>query len=122
MRVEAGLSITRFCQLAGVHRSTWHRWAAREREGQPAHGPWPRPVRDRIAEPARELALRWPAWGHRKIWALLEADGQHALPATVQRALRDHLLLQPAGRMAERRQLARARRRAFVDPRCCAAR
>lgn len=116
MRQQAGLSISRMCALAAIHRSTWHRWAARERDGQPQRGPWPRPVRGRIEQPARELALRWPAWGHRKIWALLCADGHRASPATVERALRDHALLQPDGRMRERRQLARARRSAFVDP------
>jgi hypothetical protein len=115
MRERAGLSVARFCQLVGIHRSTWHRWAARERDG-PQRGPWPRPVRDRISGPAREQALAWPAWGHRKIWALLAADGHHASRATVERALRDHVLLQPAGRMRERRALARARRNAFLDP------
>jgi putative transposase len=54
--------------------------------------------------------------GHRKIWALLTADGHRVSAATVERALRDHALLQPAGRMRERRQLARERRQAFVDP------
>jgi putative transposase len=116
MRRTAGVSITRFCALAGIHRSTWHRWAVRARDGRPARGPWPRPVRGRIEGPARDMALAWPAWGHRKIWALLAADGHQASPATVERALRDHVLLQPAGRMRERRQLARARRNAFVDP------
>jgi transposase InsO family protein len=116
MRLQAGLSIARFCALAGIHRSTWHRWAARERDGEPVRGPWPRPVRERIERPARALALAWPAWGHRKIWALLQADGHRASPATVERALRDHCLLQPAGRMRERRRLARQRRDAFLDP------
>ena len=116
MRLELGVSITRFCGLAGMHRSTWHRWAARAREGQPTRGPWPRPARDRIDGAARDMALAWPAWGHRKIWALLVAEGHEASPATVERALRDHALLQHAGRMRERRQLARARRAAFVDP------
>ena len=71
MRRQAGLSIARLGALVGVHRSTWHRWAARERDGQPVRGPWPRPVRGRISPSARELALAWPAWGNRKIWALL---------------------------------------------------
>lgn len=116
MRRQAGLTVGRLCAIAGIHRSTWHRWAARDRDGRPPRGSWPRPVRDRIAGPARELALTWPAWGHRKIWALLAADGHTASAATVERALRDHALLQPAGRMRERRQLARARRQAFVAP------
>jgi putative transposase len=116
MRGEAQLTISRFCELAGIHRSTYHRWAARARDGAPPRGPWPRPVRDRISAAARELALEWPAWGHRKLWALLVADGHDASPATVERALRDHALLQPAGRMRERRRLARARRNAFLDP------
>ena len=116
MRRRADLSVSRFCELAGIHRSTWHRWAARERDGRPQRGPWPRPVRERIEGPARDMALRWPAWGHRKIWALLVAEGHEASPATVERALREHVLLQPAGRMRERRALARARRNAFLDP------
>jgi len=115
MRAQAQLTIGRFCQLAGIHCSTYHRWAARARDGASQCGPWPRPVRERISGPARELALAWPAWGHRKLWALLVADGHDVSPATVERALRDHALLQPAGRMRERRRLARARRNAFVD-------
>ncbi len=116
MRAQAQLTISRFCALAQIHRSTYHRWAARARDGAPQRGSWPRPVRDRISGPARELALEWPTWGHRKIWALLAADGHQGSPATVERALRDHCLLQPAGRMRERRALARARRHAFLDP------
>lgn len=80
-----------------------------ERDGAPRRGPWPRPVRDRIDGPARELALAWPAWGHRKIWALLEVDGHRASPATVERALREHALLQSAGpRSSIRRRAATA--------------
>ena len=62
------------------------------------------------------MALAWPAWGDRKIWALLAADGHDASQATVRRALRARALLQPVGANRERRQLARARRAAFVDP------
>jgi putative transposase len=116
MRADASLKVTRICELAGIHRSTWYRWAARARDGRPDRGPWPAPVRERIDKPAREMALRYPAWGHRKIWALLEADGHQASQATVRRALRARALLQPPGANSERRQLARARRAAFVDP------
>jgi putative transposase len=116
MRERAGLSVARFCELAGVHRATYHRWALRERAGRPARGGWPAPVRDRVEQAAAQLALEWPAWGHRKIWALLEADGFHASQATVRRALRERALLQPPAVGRERRQLARSRKQAFAAP------
>lgn len=57
MRRQAGLSVARLCRLAGIHRSTWYRWAARARDGGPQRGPWPRPVSDRIDGSARDMAL-----------------------------------------------------------------
>ena len=96
-----------------MHRSTWHRRAAR----QPHEPSWPAPERDRIEQPAAQLALEWPAWGHRKIWALLRADGlRPGSQATVLRALRRRNLIQPPGALRERRELARQRRAAFVAP------
>jgi hypothetical protein len=44
-------------------------------------------ARQRIEQPAAQLALEWPAWGHRKIWALLRADGIRTSQSTVLRAL-----------------------------------
>lgn len=73
-------------------------------------------MRERIEQPAAQLALEWPAWGHRKIWALLTADGFDASQATVRRALARRGLLQPVGYQAQRRELARARKAAFVAP------
>ena len=112
MRARAGLSVRRFCALAGVPRAGYYR----RREAAAAGGgtrSWPAPVRDRIEQPAAQLALEWPAWGHRKIWALLEADGFHASQATVRRALKARALLQPPAAGRERRELARRRKAAF---------
>lgn len=61
MRQQAGLSVTRFCELVAIPRATWYRHARRAREGLPARGPWPAPVRDQIEQPAAQLALEWPA-------------------------------------------------------------
>lgn len=100
----------------GIDRSTFYRRRARERQtGQPK-GPWPAPQRSRIEQPAAQLALEWPAWGHRKIWALLRADGITTSQSTVRRALAARGLLQPPGIQRERRELARQRREAFVEP------
>jgi putative transposase len=48
IRREAGLSVRRFRELAGIPESTWYRQRARALAGRPAKGPWPRPVSSRV--------------------------------------------------------------------------
>ena len=119
MRLEVGLSISRFCVVAGIHRATWHRRGARARERRESR--WPAPERDRIEQPVARLALEWPAWGHRKIWALLRADGLRlGSQATVLRALRRRGLIQPPGALRERRELPVSAARHSSRPSCAA--
>ena len=73
MRLEAGLSISRFCAVAGIHRSTWHRRGARARERRESR--WPAPERDRIEQPVARLALEWPAWGTARSGRFCEPTG-----------------------------------------------
>jgi len=77
---------------------------------------WPAPVVDRIEEVAAEQAHKWSAWGHRKIHAMLRADGVRVSASSVKRALGRRGLLQPVRYQAERRQLARERKQTFLDP------
>jgi len=116
MRAEAGVSVTRFCQLAGVPTSTWYRHKARHEHGAPAKGPWPRPISGPAVPVVHALALRYPAWGHRKIWARTVAAGHDVSQRTVYRILHDRGLVLPARYQAERRELARARKQTFADP------
>jgi transposase InsO family protein len=118
IRTDAGLSVTRLCELLGMPRATWYRWRTAVAGGasRPGKGPWPAPVVDAIEPLAAKHAETWAAWGHRKIWALLRADGVAASPASVRRAMARRGLLQPVGYQAERRQLAAARRAVFLDP------
>lgn len=113
IRLEGGLSVARFCARLGIPSSTWYHWRAGELRGRPVRR-WPAPVVDRIEQPAAETAHRYSAWGHRKIWAMLRADGVRVSASSVQRALKRRNLLLPVRYQAERRQLAVRRRATFV--------
>ena len=116
MREQAGLPVARFCELAGVATSTWYRHRARHRHGAPAKGRWPRPVSDHVVAVVHALALQYPAWGHRKIWARTVAAGHEVSQRTVYRILAERGLIQPARYQAERRELAKARKATFAEP------
>jgi hypothetical protein len=89
---------------------------ARLRTGDPPKGPWPAPVVDRIEALAAKYAEAWPAWGYRKIAAMMRADGHEVTNSSVQRALRRRGLLLPQGFRADRKSWAVLRRRVFRDP------
>jgi len=116
IRQHAGLSVARFCSLAGIPRATWYRRRERALGGPPVKGPWPRPVRATVEVVVHAYALRYPAWGHRKIWALTVADGYQVSQSTVHRIMLERGLLHPRRYQAERRELAKARRATFHDP------
>lgn len=109
------MPVRRFCRRLGIPPSTWYDWRAAHVSGRPRKH-WPAPVVDAIAEPAAQQAHRWSAWGHRKIWAMMRADGVTASQSSVYRALHRQGLLQPTRYHAERRALAEARKKAFVEP------
>lgn len=117
IRVEAGLSVARFCAVAGVPRPTWYRMRERALGAErPPKGPWPSPKRREVEAVVHWLALRYPAWGHRKIWALTLARGYEVSMSTVYRIMLERGLVHPRRYQAERRELARARRAVFHDP------
>jgi putative transposase len=71
---------------------------------------------DRIEALAAKYAEAWPAWGYRKIAALMRADGHEVTNASVARALRRRGLLLPQGFRADRKSWAVLRRKVFRDP------
>lgn len=60
------------------------------------------------------MALAFPMWGHRKIAWLCRHDGVQVSDATCLRVLRASGLVLPVDYVRERRDLAKARREAFV--------
>jgi len=115
IRAEAQLPVSRFCELIGLPRRTWYAWRAKHAAGEPAKGPWPAPVVDAIEPDVAKYAEAWPAWGHRKVWAMMRHDGHHVAQTSVRRAMARRGLLLPQRYQAERRELARARRQVFWD-------
>jgi putative transposase len=115
IRIDAGLSVDRFCFRLGIPRSTWYSWRAAHLSGREVKR-WPAPVVDELEEAAAAQATAWSAWGHRKIWGMLRADGIRVSKSSVYRALKRRDLLQPVRYQAERRAMAEARKKAFMTP------
>jgi len=107
--------VQRFCYRLGIPRSTWYSWREAHLDGRVMRR-WPAPIVDALEEPAARHAGQWSAWGHRKIWAMLRADGISVSQSSVYRAMKRRDLLLPARYQAERRAIAAARKKAFVDP------
>ncbi|WP_420174913.1 IS3 family transposase [Luteococcus sp. OSA5] len=98
IRIDEGISTSRFCELLDIPERTWRRWQARARAGQPTKGPRPAPARDQHRAAVVAMASKHPAWGHRKIWAMVRHDGHLVSPSTVLRIMADEgLLLSTAG-------------------------
>jgi len=110
------MPVSRFSRLAGITERTWRRRLARYRAGDPSKGPWPAPKVDDIEATAAKYAVDWPAWGHRKIAAMMRADGHQVSTSTVQRALRRRGLLLPTGFRADRKSWALLRKKVFHAP------
>jgi transposase InsO family protein len=114
--MAARMPVSRFAPLVGIPERTYRYRLARRRAGDPMKGPWPAPRVDAVEALAAKYATDWPAWGHRKIAALMRADGHEVSTSTVERALRRRGLLLPRGFRADRKSWAMLRRRVFHDP------
>lgn len=109
------MSTARWCRLFDIPERTWRRWQARARSGEPPRRAHPQPAREAAAALVDKHASKHPAWGHRKIWALVRHDGHVVSEATVLRILRDEGLILPDHYQRERRQLAARRKAAFAE-------
>jgi hypothetical protein len=89
IRQDAAMPVPRFCQQIGIpSRSyTTASWPGCPRAYGRAKARWPAAAVERLEPAAAKYAAHWPAWGHRKICALMAAEGQVTSPSTVERAI-----------------------------------
>jgi putative transposase len=111
------MTVARFVARLDIPRATWYYWRTAAGTGRQVTR-WPTPVIDGIAEAVAEKKSteHGSAWGHRKIWGMLRADGYHVSQSSVKRALAAQGLLLPVRYQAERRALGQARRALFTAP------
>lgn len=111
------MTVRRFCARFGIPTSTWYYWRSCPLAGTPARR-WHTPALDAVEDLAADKKddERFSAWGHRKIWSLLRADGVGVSASSVKRALGRRGLLLPVRYHSERRALARARKGVFKYP------
>ena len=112
------MTVKTFCAVAGVGRAAWYRWRAASSSSM---GPWTTPAQDAVEADAKALAAAWDRWGHRKLAALkrVGVDDIEAGPAsdsTMCRILARNGLCLPPDCTGEVRQVAGARREAFICP------
>ena len=108
--------MTRFCRVVGLPARTYYDRRFRHHVGHEVRGPWPTPARDGIRAIVIEVALRYPMWGHRKIaWLCRHEHALEVCDATCLRILREAGLTLPVDYVRKRRDLAGARREAFVE-------
>jgi transposase InsO family protein len=108
--------VRRFCRIVGLPARTFYDRRARHLAGQHARGPWPTPARNGIRATVCAVAIKYPMWGHRKIaWLCRHEHGLQVADATCLRILREAGLTLPVDYVRERRDLAGARREAFVE-------
>ena len=107
LRRQAGVTVTRFCEIAGIPRASWYRWRCA--------------AQDAVEADAKTLAGDWEGWGRRKLAALKRVGIDNVEPgpvsdSTMHRVLARNGLALPVNHTAEVRQLAGARKQVFIDP------
>ncbi|SRR6266700_2354356 len=89
IRRGAGMPVSRFCCLVGISRRTYFRRQSQLKSGDlTAKGPWPSPSVDAAAKLLEDYLAEHEDFGHRRLHALMAADGHVTSESTVLRAMR----------------------------------
>jgi len=103
VRRELGLGVNRFLRPLGMSKGTYYRRRRQAQAGRSSSPSRPRPKREAIREQACKIALTFPAYGYRKVWAELLRRGIRTSRSTVYRVLKAEELLLPMKRRPKAR-------------------
>lgn len=88
IRLAEHMSVARFCALLRMPRRSYFRQLVRLRSGETGNTRRPAPCTETCASIVAAYMAIWPEYGHRKLHALMMADGHITSPSTVLRAMR----------------------------------
>lgn len=98
IRLAEGMSVSKFCILLQIPSRSYYRGLVLLRSGETESKRRPAPCTESCAAVVAAYMAVWPGHGHRKLHALMTADGHVTSPSTVLRAMR---LLQRGNRTAD---------------------
>jgi hypothetical protein len=88
IRLAEEMSVARFCALLRMSRRSYFRRLVRLRSGETGNTRRPAPCTENCVSIVATYMGAWPGYGHRKLHALMMADGHITSPSTVLRAMR----------------------------------
>lgn len=88
IRLAEEMSVARFCALLRMSRRSYFRRLVRLRSGETGNARRPAPCIENCISIVSAYMAAWPEYGHRKLHALMMADGHITSPSTVLRAMR----------------------------------
>jgi hypothetical protein len=88
IRLAEKMSVARFCALLRMSRRSYFRQLVRLRSGETGSTRRPAPCIEKCTSIVAVYMAVWPEYGHRKLHALMMADGHITSPSTVLRAMR----------------------------------
>ncbi len=88
IRLAEGMPVSRFCAILRIPYRSYFRRLVRLRAGVAATRRRPAPCTENCASIVAAYMAAWPEHGHRRLHALMTADGHVTSPSTVLRAMR----------------------------------
>ena len=116
IRMKEQVNVNRFCGALGLSRSQYYRKIFSMKDYQPKPEESPSKQETLIKERSHYYATRYPFYGHRKVWKMMEREGLKTSRYSVLKALKTQNLLLRANWRKELRDRAKIREEYMHKP------